>query len=330
MGNKKNKTIIFCQASVDVCYTLQIIKEKGEENCIVFVINVENLYTFFKHLNLRAINIVYIPIPRLNLKLPYKTKNKINSIWKTFFQEYKDCTIYFFSLSYDYLTACMVMRLSLEKANKVYYYCYCKDFLYNSKKSFSAKRLLYSLVYRYITNGVQFVPNVKLGFPNLNILKYNIKKINVLDKPKIESKFLYKGEQTGDKCILFFISPEEEDLLTKASKIKLNRIVSNIKEKGYTLVLKGHPRAGIPKIINKFDKTIPVYIPSEFIDYNAFQYVIGFGSTALCFPAQHKLIMVISLLDMIEYRDKECQQRLKEYIVSYSGNTILFDFPPLV
>jgi len=325
-----NKTIIFCQACVDVCYTLQIIKERGESNCIIFVIHVENLYAFFTSLKLSVIDIIFIPMPYLSLKKPYKTKNEINNIWKTFFQKFEDCIIYFFSLSYDYLTASMVTRLSSKKTNDVYYYCYCEDFLNNPQKTFSVKMRLYGLLYKYIT-GVHFVTNVKLGFPNFNISKYNIKKIEISDKPETESRFLYKMEQNTDKTkgnVLFFISTDEEDLLTEKSIKKLEDILLCIREKGFTLALKGHPRIGEPaNLLHNFDKIIPSYIPSEFMDYSTFKYIIGFGSTALCFPAQHKYTTVISLLDIVEFSDKELQQRLKELIISFSDNTILFKFP---
>lgn len=325
----KGKNIIFCQAMADIAYALQIIKLAGEQNCVIYVTNVEYIYIYLKELCLNVVDIIYIFPLKLNMAVPrsiLKAKKDINDIWKKYFDTYTECKIYFFSTSYDYMTASIVKRLSQNKTNKVYYHNYY-DTLTSSLKpnGFSVKRYIFSYIFRYIT-GVQFIHNVRTNFPKFDISKYQIEELTVTKKTEIEERYLYKVQDAERYNILLFISPHEYDSLTEESRIVLINWLDAVKSKGYKIYLKGHPRLGEPEgILARTDETIPLYIPGEFIDYKFFSYVVGISSAALCYPAQRKIATVISLLNVLELKDSKMNEKLKKYIMSYSGNTILFD-----
>lgn len=322
---KKNKTIIFCQANADLLYTIDLIGK--HKNVIVYVINVKGIYEFLVSLKIKNIKTKFIPYFKFsffNPKSIYDTRNSLNDLWKNEFSKYKNCDVFFFSTSYDWLTASCVKRLSLQ--NKVTYYNHY-DHLTSSigYNSFSLKRELKKLIFLFITE-TDFITNSKVNFPKFNYSKYKIILHNILKKPDINKDYLYKVKGGDINKALLLIDPGEIKNLENSSKLFLISIIKNLKIKKISVFLKGHPRLGEPKIFKSIvNYIIPNNIPSEFINYNCFDFVFGLTSASLCYPAQKQLCNVYSLNNIVSYKDPFLQKKLKDYINEYSGNKIIFD-----
>ncbi|MCR8667203.1 hypothetical protein NO995_05885 [Aestuariibaculum sp. M13] len=320
----KNKIIIFCQASADLLYTLDLLKKYDQ--AIVYVINVTSNYDFLVSLNLRHVEVIYLPYIKFSFFDPYSilnARNQIKQKWADLFKNYSGEEIIFFSTSYDWFTASMVSRLS--KSNNIRYYNHYDHLTsLQGEDSFSLKRIIKREIFKFITN-TRFKALSKVNFPKFDYEFYNINKEDIVVKPDIPQELLYGPKEEGNK-VLFFISPAEIDYLTKESFLELMQILIRIKEKGYRLVVKGHPRLGEPKqFIEMADIIIPKSIPSEFLNYNCYDFVLGVTSAALCYPAEKELNIVFSLTDKLVFKDKAKQKGFKDYINNYSRNRVLFN-----
>mgnify|MGYP000041222819 CR=1 FL=1 len=319
----ENKTLIFCQANADLLYTLDLIQKNN--NVIVYVINVKGIYDYLLSLKIKGVEVKFQPYFVFSLYKPksiFQAKNQLKTFWNKEFSTCKNCKVYFFSTSYDWLTATCVKQLS--KNNCVTYYNHY-DHLTSlvGQNSFSFKRKIMKLVYKFIT-GVDFLAFTKVNFPKFNYKKYKIAKYDIIEKPNVNKEFLYsfKGET---KNVLFFISPGEIEKLTDSSKELLFTMLNNIKRTGVSVVLKGHPRLGEPDEIKPFvDFVIPKNVPSEFINYENFDFAFGLTSAALCYPAQKNLCVVYSLVKILEFIDAVKQVEFENYIRKYSGDKIVF------
>ena len=74
----KKKTIIFCQASSDLLYTLDLISK--HKYVIVYVINVKVIYEYLISLEIKDIEVKFYPYFKLNLFNPktiFKTVSEL-------------------------------------------------------------------------------------------------------------------------------------------------------------------------------------------------------------------------------------------------------------
>jgi hypothetical protein len=320
-----DKVIIFCQAPADLIYILDIINKYPSLHIVVYVMNVKSLYYFLIRLHLKNVELHFLPPIKLRKTIfsIIQAKYHIKYIWNKYFSTNKNSDVYFFSTSYDYCTATLVKRLSINPTNTIFYYNHYDNLTSASgKQSFSINRFLQNYVYRYITGGTHFIHNITINFPKFDYKHYPIQEVNIVEKPVVNENYLYRGLNLPiKKNILFFLSPDDIDILIKESSQKVIDLINLLTDNNYCTVLKGHPRIGEPDLIkNIVHKTIPAYIPGEFIDYSYFDYIIGVFSTALCYPAQKW--KVISLIDMLEFNDNTFRIKCKEYIQAYSGNKI--------
>ena len=320
----KIKTIIFCQSSADLLFTVDLISK--HKNVIIYVINVKSIYKYLVSLEIKDIEIKFYPYFKLSFFNPItilNVKKSLIDLWDNEFCKYNKCNVFFFSTSYDWLTASIVKRLCGE--NEVIYYNHYDHLTsLSGHNSFSLKRKIKQFIFSHVTK-VDFLSQSNINFPKFNYEKYDISKIDVLNKPDVNERFLYTA--LGNiKKVLFLISPEEIENLEDSSKEKLISFIQNIRKNNISLVLKGHPRLGEPEEIKKYaDFIIPSNIPSEFLNYKSFNFVFGLTSAALCYPAQKELCTVYSLVETLEYKDPLKQKNLKNYISKYSDDKIVFE-----
>jgi len=321
----KIKTIIFCQSSADLLYTVDLISK--HKNVIVYVIHVKSIYKYLVSLEIKNIEIKFYPYFKLSFFNPiaiFNVKKSLIDLWNIEFCQYRNCTVFFFSTSYDWLTASFVKRLSEE--NEVIYYNHY-DHLTSlvGHNSFSLKRKIKQFIYSFITK-VDFTALSDLNFPKFNYLKYNITKLDVLIKPAVNKEFLYTVPGNYKK-VLFIISPEEIESLENTSKQRLIYCLRNLRKNNISVVLKGHPRLGESEEMKPYaDFIIPRNIPSEFLNYKSFNFIFGLTSAALCYPAQKELCTVYSLVELLKYKDPLKQKDFKKYISKYSNHKIIFEF----
>lgn len=320
---KTKKVIVFCQAAADVIYTLDLLDKTKSKDFTIVVRNVKSNLSLFKDLDIKA-KVLFIDNVQLNiysLMSIIKAKKEIQCQIRRF-EKITKAKVYFFSTSYDYLTAAIIRKMS--ECNQVIYLNHYDHLTWlQASYSFSFKRKLASWVYFYLTQ-TKFSSDKEVNFPKFEYANYNIQRMDLTSKPAVNNQFLI-GPRLKGNYILLFLSPPEYESLTELSKIKLFDLIGTLKKK-YGFYFKGHPRLGEPIDVanlaeNKFDKSFP----SELIDYQKFSFVLGLTSAALCYPAAKRLCTVISLLEYLNLKDKSRKDGFKEYIDAYSNNNIIYD-----
>jgi len=139
------------------------------------------------------------------------------------------------------------------------------------------------------------------------------------------------GKNTSN--LLFFVSSGEETVYDPASYVgTLISIISLFREVGFKIIVKGHPRTGLPESVRKVsDFEIPSYVPGEFINAANFSMCLGIDSTAICYFAKNKILPTYSVIKLFTYFNKALIEVFINFLQQQSNNEILFidDFEKL-
>jgi hypothetical protein len=101
-------------------------------------------------------------------------------------------------------------------------------------------------------------------------------------------------------------------------------IIREMKDMGFSLYLKPHPRLGpTPGMLSFCDHVIPDYIPAEFINADNFVVVAGISSTSLAQLAKRHN-NVYSIISLLPYSDSLKKAHYIETMNNNSGNRILY------
>ena len=325
--------IVFIQAPADLRYALNIYKKNEGKDFLFCIVNVEGVYKFIKGLPLQKTEILFIEYIRYSLKKPFsifKAEEKFSFLCKTF-NVISSGEVYFFSRIDDWITCGLIGFLSRKKNIFTYYYNHYDDkgLQKINKRTISyLKYWLHSKVVCYLTNN-SFVCRFIGKSLEFAFWKYKIKEIRPDNKIGIEEDFLYvlNDVDINDKNILFFLTPEDLDFITKESKIKLISLIDRIsKIENVDLYLKGHPRSGTPNEVKLyFNHIIPDYIPAEFIDYKNIFLIIGLGTTALTYPINLNINKnVVSIVKNIDFKDNNNQYLYVKFLNELTNNRIKY------
>ena len=326
------KIIIFCQAPADVQYALTIYeKEKNKSKISIFCINVEGMYKFLSILDLKLENIVFIPyLKSFSLKKPrtiIEEKLRIKKIYKKYFKNVENSKIYFFSHFYDWITFSFLLKLC--RKNEIIFIDHYDSILASNfkKNKNNLKDLITLLIYRYLT-GIKFnflvlEDNKKPEFP---YGKYGIKRIELTNvDEKIYEKYSYKIDLPQGNLILLFESDHSKLNTIKNYDEKIIEIVNRLKNKGYKIYLKPHPRIGFSKFLNNYVfKVLPDFIPGEFINTSDFDVILGVETYALTTFARKGCDNVYSLINLFNFSSKMQKENYKKYLNISSEGKIKF------
>lgn len=326
------RIILFCQAPADIQHALTIYeREKSKSKVSIFCINVEGTYKFLSSLDLRLKQLVFIPSQKdFSLKNPIKIlkeKMRLNKIYKKYFHQKQRYEIYFFSHFYDWITFSFLANL--YKNNEIIFIDHYDSFSvshFRIKKN-NLKDSIILLMYRYLT-GIKFnffvLENTKkLEFP---YQKYGIRRIEIanVDK-KIYEKYSYKIDSTQGNLILLFESDHSKQNTIKNYNKKIIEIVKELKNKGYKIYLKPHPRIGFSKSLKKYVfKVLSDFIPGEFIDEKYFCAILGVETCALTSFARRGFDNVYSLINLFNFSKKIQKENYKKYLNTLSEGKIKF------
>lgn len=327
---RQKEIIIFCQAPADVPFLLSIYENQKKDFLIsIFVINVEAVYLFIKQLNLEVNRLIFIPYRLFSftrIDLICIEKKRIEFLYEKYFSLTNLSQIYFFSRFGDWLTSYFLHRLSKNSNNTLYYACHYDDNINYSKKKKKNLKTSFILHLLYFITGVKFKADVIEKIPEFPVNKYLIDKIKVNYDLCFQKKYLYHPIDINTKkaCILFFISPCFVDLFNEKTYNKLLiDIIDRCQLLGYDVVLKGHPRLGIPNEVKKSYLEIPSYIPGEFIDISMFSFCIGLDTSAICYFAKNKLLPTYSIMNLFDILDFSLLQIQIDYLNSLSNGLVL-------
>ena len=325
--------IVFIQAPADLRYALNIYKKNEGKDFLFCIVNVEGVYKFIKGLPLQKTEIVFIEYIRYSLKNPFsifKAEKKFSFLCKNF-NVISSKEVYFFSRIDDWITARLVTILLQEESISVFYYNHYDDKglrKVNKRTFYYLRHWLNSKIVYYLTK-ISFICRFygkPLEFP---FWKYKIKEVKLDINVEIEKNFLYRlsNIDINFKNVLFFLTKEDLDFMTKESKMRVINILKKISRKGnVNLYLKGHPRLGTPDEIKLyFDHIIPDYIPAEFIDYKNIFLIIGLGTTALTYPINLNINKnVVSIVKNVGFKDENNQYLYIKFLNELTNNQIKY------
>ncbi len=338
MTNNKLDNIIFCQAPADVPYVLDLYNKLKGQKISIYVINVVGIHQFLTILNLDINELIFIGYNKVNFKNPYsvlKEKIRIILLKKKYFQNKSNLNVYFFSRFEDWLTSSFIEYFANKK--ETIYYINHYDSSANTHavlKDIKFTRKILGLIFNYLS-GVKFIMNREFKFPEFPINKYNIiEQTPQLDRTiyfQFAQKFNFNVLNTNRKKILFFISPSENDIFNDVNYEKnVLEILYIINQIGHEIILKGHPRSGLPnfitsKMINKFDiRILESFIPGEFIEMSTFNLCIGIDSTILSILAKNSTIKTICLMNLFPPNNIHLYSFLRQYLINFSENKLAF------
>lgn len=325
--------IIIIQASADLQHALFLYDQYKNENIKICVINVKSIHDYLLQLSLVNVTLVFYPYIEFKIKNPLTyiaARKKMQKIWHRDFKTDTVDNVYFFSRFYDWFTASLIVNFLKQGGSRIFYYDHYddksvkNDVLIDNVSIEGVKLKLRALIHSYIAKAKMEahhqIRNLEFAFK-----KYDIKKIIPSNDIIVNEDYLYQLNVKTQKGILFFLSPGEIEMLDDRSKIILKKIINSLKKEGCFLMLKGHPRLGNPtEFVPFFDQIIPETIPSEFIDYNGILKTVGIISTALNFATSKPKVEVISLINVLPFKEENKKQFYLNYLKELSRNKISF------
>jgi hypothetical protein len=294
------KIIIFCQAPANVQYLIDLYENNRESQITVVVINVKGVFDFIESLNLELHKLIFVPYRQFSYSAPItitKERKRLHNLYIEYFFEVRNAHVYFFSIYYDWLTFFFIKELS--RYNQVSYFeSESRDDSGYTKKM-SLKNILYRTALHYIT-GIKF--NFTIPERNeivFDYIKYNIIKESVDTNSELIQKYLCRQVVSRKSLLLLETDPSSYDIFVNYIE-NLTTVLELIRQYGYDLYVKPHPRLGYSKCVDPFlNELLPSNIPAEFIDISNFKIVIKIESTCRFYSDK----TVYSIIDLFEFKN---------------------------
>lgn len=335
---KMKRSIIFCQASAKVTSVLNCYEHERNEGRKIQIIvrNVPNLVHFFKYLRLDAEILYFDKIQKKKFHFWEKKEQVKKDLASLCLDEKSDIRIFFTDIYEDVYMGLYLKYLRNYQPVHILSHLEISEWKANYGKVLIREHLPFKLrikeqLYTYIY-GYSFKYSLEdRWIIALNVLKYNYPRIDYSEK-SIISKYRKSICDAHQRSVLFFTEPYRNKFQSEENYDMMNkRIVTALHENGYKVYVKGHPSLGCYQgVLDMCDLEIPSYIPSEYLDISAFEFAIGFVSTALCSASE--IIKAYSVLPMCEIIDNKERKYWEKYLVNMKGSNIIFvdDFSEIV
>ena len=120
-----NQTCIFFQAPAELPYVIQLYDEyKDKSHVKIVVVNVYSNYEFIKSLNLACAEIIFCEWPRIKkniiLSIP-SIRRYLKDFWALNFESTSEGNVFFFSASFDWVTAFFIRMFCHKEKFNVHY-----------------------------------------------------------------------------------------------------------------------------------------------------------------------------------------------------------------
>lgn len=286
------------------------------------------MFRFLKELNLDVKQIIFIPYVLRSFKYVgpiIAERTRVNKLVKEHFLPVSNAEVYFFSRFEDWLTSSFIGVLANNKSNSIKYVDHY-DFSAKvfQKRYFNVKTFILKCILWYIT-GLKFKTEILEKLPEFPIEKYHIETVTATLNPEIFSSYCYHvSVQDKGPVVLLFVSPSIEALYDEKAYDELQfKIVSFLKNAGWTIAVKGHPRLGVPENIKPLvDVLIPEHIPAEFIGGKNIDLCLGIVTNATTSFLKNTGVPTFSLLHLFEFKKVEMYEQYMTYLSQSSDNKI--------
>lgn len=303
--------VFFCQAGADIIHILKEIEtlnERIKQPRIKVICLNSFLFRSFSNIKLSD-NVIIAYCRRVHppMYTPWRKSawlKIVETILSRHFDEDNISRVYFTSVNDDPIGITYVCWC-LKKGYQMFYLNhYDEKQAISPVKCISIKDKIRLYLYKYFT-GLDFSWYRMGGRWNIlhfHIENYQVEELHpILDKT-ICKKFSYKICNDTKKNALVFSQPNREhELITDEEYNNLfHRLVEELKNAGYYVILKGHPILGIcPTNTDQADEIIPQTLPSELIDLDVIDSCYGFLTIALSSSAKLGLLSytILSLMN---------------------------------
>lgn len=324
---KKIFKIIFVQAPADLPFLLNLIEKEKNIEFNIYVLNVKSIFDFLNKINIKQVT--YINNIKFNIRNPVSiilAKYKIDKIIRKNFNSIKKTDVYFFSRFEDWMTSTFVYHLKVNRNCNLFYinhYDFSSEFY---ERKIKIKNFIFKIVYKFIT-GVDFLFEIESKSPEFPISRINITEIS----PKLDftllKKYLFNiNTSKSNLNVIIFVAPIENNYYDEKIYLKvLIKIIRFLNKRNYNVLIKGHPRNGLPKIEEKtlIFQTLNNTLPAEFINYENIHACIGVDTTILGFLSKYTEIPCYSYINLLKINDFNVVNSLQKYINRYSENKLI-------
>ena len=301
--------VLFSQAAADIQYVLYLYaKYKDSHKIKIVAVNVQNNYKFYQSLDLEA-TVEFVPVISQSHIVKFLLHSlRIRQIYRKIFSSMQNSEVYFFAKDYDYVTAFFIEKLT--KNNNIYFYdIYHIDGKEVNSIGISLKKILSRLLFGINIRFFSMPPYI--AYQYLYDRKI-IKEIDLKIEGYLLSKYKYTINNNNNKeNLLFFESNGEKDLGFLQYKVDLKIILDIVCVK-YNVYIKPHPRVGYSSTLDRYKVNfIPDFVPSELINVNDFNVVIGIDSTSIATVLHPNSYC---LIEMFSFVDDDRKKYLKKYL----------------
>ena len=323
-------SLIFCQSAVKVSATLVCYeKELSEGNEVLIIVrNVKSVYDFLCSLNLKAK--VFWFDNHIKTKYWFLQIAAINQFVKEDISSLKVSPslidkVYFTSLCNDLLMGCYLKQFRKESIIKLQGLPDVENDLdaYELPSidySFKLKALQY--IYSFFTNCKYRIQTVGAPVFAIDIGYYKYPLYDGSDMTVCEH-YQYHIKKDG-RCAIVYASDYTSDLGSREDYVSaFTKCMEVLKERGYEVYVKGHPRLGTLKEAALIaDHVIPAYVPAEFLDNNCFILAFGLITAALCTISDK--VKSYSLIHITNLTNDERFEGWCDYLRKTSKGKVLF------
>lgn len=312
--------IIFVQSSRDIAFAVQLVHTHNEFPIQIYVIDHEVNYRVLTRI-LKGKSVVIRFIRNFSLKNPllvFLDAIRLRFLYLGHFAKLKKSLVYYFTNYFDYKTNFFINKLSHN--NRLYmmdHYNVVR--VPNSNLSMSDK-LRAALIFfvsgqKCYFSGENRVPTFTLDHKNLTVLK----------DVELDLESLAPFKKTIDvesPSILFFDMPDSKKTFSDYEKV-VGCVIRLFVDNGYNVVVKPHPRSVESASFSEIDG-VSIFndeIPSEFIDFSQFSFVVSAVSAAItegCVPA-------ISVLELLSFNVAKQKREYREYLNALNDSVVFPD-----
>jgi hypothetical protein len=176
-----------------------------------------------------------------------------------------------------------------------------------------------------LTN-IWFKGDIRDKFPEFSITNLKIKEVQIIINTSTIIDYQFKPPLLNKNNILFFISPCEDSIFdVNYYNITIIELLTLLKEIGYKISIKGHPRLATPSSIEEMaDFIIPNYVPGEFINLNHYTICLGVNTFLMAYYSKFKTIPIFSLINLFPASNALRFKVAIDYLIQQSNNEIKF------